>query len=173
MIESKYSNKTSGFTIVESLVAILILMVTITAVMTLVQSSLSTASIATKQLTASFLAHDAFEYVRAGFSENKITGSTCSSGGCSIDTVNAGSSDTSDTSLGYKACATGSPCGLLYLDNNKQYVHTSSGAEASQFSRWVKIDDVTDGLNVEVRIDWKSGTYSKTNIFRTILKKWN
>ena len=54
----------SGFTLVESLVAISILMIAIASPMTLAQKGLSTATLSKDQMIASFLAQDAIEAVK-------------------------------------------------------------------------------------------------------------
>lgn len=57
------SNTTVGFTLIEALVAIAVLMVAITGPMVLAQKSLSSADLSKDQTTASFLAQDAIEDV--------------------------------------------------------------------------------------------------------------
>jgi type II secretory pathway pseudopilin PulG len=57
-------NLVSGFTLVEALVAISILMVAVTSPMMIAQKSLSTAILTKDQMTASFLAQDAIESVK-------------------------------------------------------------------------------------------------------------
>lgn len=61
---SKKSYKKSGFTLIEALVAISILMIAIASPMLLAQKSLSTATLSKDQMTATFLAQDAIEAVK-------------------------------------------------------------------------------------------------------------
>ena len=56
--------KNRGFTIIESLVAIAILIVAITGTMTAVQSGISSYTYSKDQIAAFFLAQEAFEQVR-------------------------------------------------------------------------------------------------------------
>lgn len=58
-----YSNK-GGFTIIETLVAVAVLMLAITGPLTMAERSLSAAQIARKEVTAFYLAQEAIEYVR-------------------------------------------------------------------------------------------------------------
>ena len=58
------SKLVSGFTLVEALVAISILMIAIASPMTLAQKGLSTATLSKDQMIASFLAQDAIEAIR-------------------------------------------------------------------------------------------------------------
>jgi Tfp pilus assembly protein PilV len=60
---NKKTNTTVGFTLIEALVAIAVLMVAITGPMVLAQKSLSSADLSKDQTTASFLAQDAIEDV--------------------------------------------------------------------------------------------------------------
>lgn len=61
---SKKFYKKSGFTLIEALVAISILMIAIASPMLLAQKSLSTATLSKDQMTATFLAQDAIEAVK-------------------------------------------------------------------------------------------------------------
>jgi type II secretory pathway pseudopilin PulG len=63
-INLKQKNNSKGFTLIEALVAISILMVAIASPMTLAQKGLSTATLSKDQMIASFLAQDAIESVR-------------------------------------------------------------------------------------------------------------
>ncbi len=62
----KYNKKNirKGFTLVESLVAISILMVAIVTPMTIAQKGLGSANYSKDQMTASFLAQDALEFIK-------------------------------------------------------------------------------------------------------------
>ena len=59
-----HQNSSKAFTLVESLVAISILMIAIASPMTLAQKGLSTATLSKDQMIASFLAQDAIEAVK-------------------------------------------------------------------------------------------------------------
>jgi len=63
MIKLNYKNNT-GFTLLEALVAISILMVAIAAPITIAQKGLSSAIYTKSQMIASYLAQDAFEYIK-------------------------------------------------------------------------------------------------------------
>ncbi len=91
-----------GFTIIESLIAIVILMLAITAPLTMAERALATTQSARNEVTAFYLAQEAVEYVRNLRDTNAITGkggtsawldglSLCTdAAGCGIDaTANA------------------------------------------------------------------------------------
>jgi len=59
-----YQKKNTGFTLVEALVAISILMIAVASPMTVAQRGLSTALLSRDQMTASFLAEDGIEAVK-------------------------------------------------------------------------------------------------------------
>ena len=63
-IKKNRKNNLAGFTLVEALVAISILMIAIASPMTLAQKGLSTATLSKDQMIASFLAQDAIESVK-------------------------------------------------------------------------------------------------------------
>ena len=76
-IHTSLSNKkkvSRGFTLVEALVAISILMVAVTSPMMIAQKSLSTAILTKDQMTASFLAQDAIEAIKNIRDEIAING---------------------------------------------------------------------------------------------------
>jgi len=61
---SKFKNLNSGFTLLEALVAVSILMVAVVAPMTVAQKGLSSATYSKSQMIASYLAQDAIEYIK-------------------------------------------------------------------------------------------------------------
>ena len=64
----------SGFTIVETLIAIAVLMLAIAAPLSMAERALSSAQIARKEVTAFYLAQEAVEYVRNIKDTNAISG---------------------------------------------------------------------------------------------------
>jgi type II secretory pathway pseudopilin PulG len=66
------SKKEAGFTIIESLVAIFILILSITGPMAFTQSGLRAAFVSRDQITAFFLAQDAIEYIKNVRDNNSI-----------------------------------------------------------------------------------------------------
>jgi len=61
---SKFKNIQSGFTLLEALVAVSILMVAVVAPITVAQKGLSSATYSKSQMIASYLAQDAIEYIK-------------------------------------------------------------------------------------------------------------
>ena len=73
--------KETGFTIVESLVAIFILILSITGPMSFTQSGLRAAFVSRDQITAFYLAQDAIEYIKNVRDNNAVAVLSSSSGG--------------------------------------------------------------------------------------------
>lgn len=89
----KYQNQ-QGFTLVETLVAIFILVMSITGPLFIAQQSFTSAATARDRTTASFLAQEGVEYIRSVRDHNYLANNanwldsltSCVSGTCTIDT---------------------------------------------------------------------------------------
>lgn len=153
-----------GFTMVETLVAIAILMIAIAGPLTIAQKGLTAAVYARDQVIASFLAQDAMEYIKNVRDYNISTGSSnwltyidsCTSGShCNVNTI----SNNISTSI--------SQCGLncpLYLSDDGGYT-TSVTIKKSQFSRSfyieqnppaVSVGNLGKEARVIVQVTWKN-----------------
>src|SRR3989344_5315664 len=82
----------SGFTLIETLVAVTVLVAAIAGPLTIASRGLASANLARDQLIANFLAQEAIEFVRNTRDENVLRGSdwlaglgSCSAQGCEID----------------------------------------------------------------------------------------
>lgn len=149
------TQKNNGFTIIETLVAVAILMISIAGPLTIAHKGLLTAIQARDQVTASYLAQDAMEYVKNLRDNNKIatrlwlTGfESCNSEAnrCGVDTLNGP----------IFQCRT-SPC-VLYKDNSG-YSHTRAGN--TQFTRYFYFlpnSSNTAEATLVVEVTWDSGT---------------
>mgnify|MGYP001565000057 CR=1 FL=1 len=153
----KNLHNSKGFTIVETLVAIAILMISIAGPLTIAQKGLMASVYARDQSVATFLAQDAMEYAK-NYRDNQIKSNpsdwlgilaNCGlgSGGsdCTVDTTDEGS-----------ITAGGSP--ILYR-TDYGYNHDSSGAK-SQFSRTLSVSETDEDYQVRVvvEVEWTTGT---------------
>ena len=162
-ISERQNNK--GFAIVETLVAIFILLLSITGPMVVAQNGLRAAYLARDQITAFYLGQDAMEYVRNIRDDNLLEGVLSTSGstwmngledclaevgnvGCTIDTASDG---------GVALCPNGDGCDL----DNPLYLNPSTGGfgfddfnntEQSRFSRVITIKDTVSGQEMEVTV---------------------
>ena len=149
-----------GFTIVETLVAITILMIAIAGPLTVAFRGLTAAVYAHDQVTASYLAQDAMEYIKnvrdnnwkRSPPDNWLYGlSSCSStSSCSINTLNLSSTD----------IASCSDCYLYLRDDG--YTPIATNAKQTQFTRKFYITSTSnpDEVTATVIVEWKNGTVS-------------
>lgn len=154
----------SGFTLIETLVAIAILSVAVTAPLFTADRALVAAEIARDQLTASYLAQEGVEYVRAMRDDAylhayKVGGPTVSTDAwndfltgssawsitncygtgvtCTLDPANPMGTG---SGLSLQPCVVGSTCGPLYLANGI-YTEKSgiSGSTKTPFTRVIQV----------------------------------
>jgi prepilin-type N-terminal cleavage/methylation domain-containing protein len=184
MINFKLQKK-RGFTLVETLVAISILMVSIAGPMVLVGNGIRSSAFARDQVTAFYLAQDAIEamrYIRDNNRIEKVTSSnpdsvewdalttyTCSSASpCGIDTVKI------YNGLG-GAISTDNDAKELSIDSQGRYGYDASGSPTI-FRRWITINPAVGNENKEVEIvvtvDWSSGIIRRTFSIRENLFYW-
>lgn len=162
-----------GFSLVETLVAITILLIAVLAPMRIASQSIKSAGFAREQLTAVFLAQEGIEMiVRARDADALNGGSTWSwytsllaacknSGqGCSYNPTNGA----------FVSCATIATC-RLYLDttggtSGVYYTHTQGALPASPYTRVVKVlQGETLGVNevnVQSVVSWYSTMFATT-----------
>ena len=171
-----------GFTLIEALVSITVLMLSITAPLTLSYTGLTAAYLAEDQIVAYYLAQDAMEFVRNIRETNKLAGrdvlyglDICSVGsgddrGCYIDTLNKD----------FFECATlNCPEGVLkFHPTTGVYDHSNTPAPVvnSRFTREIKVKYLGAENNeavIDVIVRWKQST-GKEQVYklRTNLTKW-
>ncbi len=176
------SQKKRGFSLVETLVAISILMISIAGPMVLVANGIRASAFARDQVTAFYLAQDAVEairYIRDGNRIEKVLDS-------SPDSVPW------DDVTQYP-CTTTSPCGIdtskvhnresnaISTETDNQFLLIASdgvygynnGGTPTVFKRWITIEAI-DAKEVEivVTVDWSAGAFTKRFSIRENLFYW-
>lgn len=174
-----YQNKQGGFSLVETLVAVSILMIVIVGPMTISMRTAKSSSFATEQVTAFFLAQEGLELAQKGRDDlllqyqntsianpwarflNAATGPYLScysvfSTSCGIDW---NSSD--PTQIRLVSCSVPGNC-LLYTGGTgrSKFTHTNTGASnATPFTRQIYFRNVNSN-SVEVRsvVTWRTGS---------------
>ncbi|MEK7213807.1 MAG: prepilin-type N-terminal cleavage/methylation domain-containing protein [Patescibacteria group bacterium] len=157
-----------GFTIVETLVAITILMIAIAGPLTVAFRGLTAAVYAHDQVTASYLAQDAMEYIKNVRDNNlktpgrswldgiNTTSLVCTnlSDNCTVNTLN----NPYDTGGG--TC--GPDCYLYLKSDGSGYTPESGGNKQTQFTRKYYITSTSnpDEVTATVIVEWKNGTVS-------------
>jgi type II secretory pathway pseudopilin PulG len=180
--QNRYSKKEEkrGFTLIETLVATLVIMFAITGPLTLAFRSISYTKVARDQTIATYLAHDALEYVIAkkiynlndednewldGVTEN----TNCDeSENCMVDTL-------ANVDTGNLVECT-NDCQLYYNESDNVFTHNSGDTE-TPFKRSIKIEEVVDidgdvtedEAKVSVTMTWNSGIIPKTFTLSTYI----
>ncbi len=160
----------NGFTLVETLVAIAVLLLVIIGPMTIAQKGIQNAQYANEQLTAVFLAQEAIEAMRQlrdDVALDRYHGDTSvhtldwtpdeCTGGCIYDFR--------DTQDNFLSCSSGNSCAKLYVDSSTGLYSHDSGDSVSPFSRTVTIDKAyigTGGVLVTVDVSWNGRVFNNT-----------
>ena len=160
-----------GFTLLETLVAVAILLMALLGPFSIAQQSLRSAYYARDQVTAYYLAQEGVEFVRAMRDQNYLAGSdwltgigaVCTDVACTVDYPN----------FTYAACPQG-VCPPLKVSSSGGLFNHTSGTD-SQFTRQVKL--TTSGTNpsiviVSVTISWKSSGVSRVFTLQERLFNW-
>ena len=184
-----FLSKNRGFSLIESLVAITVLLTAVVAPLVIVSGSIATANIAKDQITAFYLANEAIEYIHNVRDTNFLGGadwltglSDCIVGGtekCEIDGLAVAQGPG-----GVIPCI-GGVCPNLFLNiyNNPAgtfYNHDilSSGRQTT-FNRSVVITSLSaDEAKVQITVTWKTGSLLGTGSIDkqfkavTIMRRW-
>lgn len=166
----KNLNKKKGFTVIESLVAIFILLISITGPMAFSQSGLRAAFVSRDQITAFYLAQDALEFIKNWRDNNLLYGNNrpwsynfgyCGASGCSVDTFSGTYPPDSFGNGGVIKCdGTGDDPGCFNsvpLKINDDGFLGHYGSFNSIFYRQVVIKTITSGeAEVTVTVKWQS-----------------
>lgn len=162
--------KNTGFTLLETLVAISILLLSISAPLTIASRGLAASFVARDQITAFYLAQDAIEFIRNTRDNNFLSDANWLNGFSDL----IGAPFTVDTIDGdMTPCPLGVCQALNYNDSNGFYSYGSG--DPSIFTRSVSIqttDDNTDEIIVSVTISWSTKTFDRTFSVKENLLDW-
>ncbi|KKR45379.1 MAG: hypothetical protein UT90_C0003G0002 [Parcubacteria group bacterium GW2011_GWA1_40_21] len=161
-----------GFTLIETLVAISILMVAVASPLTIAQKGLASAIYAKDQIIASYLAQDAIEYIINASDKNVADGKGWLLG----ISDNCGTACAVNTRIdsGIASCA-GTCDALNYNESTNIYSHDSTGGDnkASPFTRTVKATEgPTDEALITVTMSWKDKGADRSLNFYTRIFNW-
>jgi Tfp pilus assembly protein PilV len=185
-----YHNK-SGFTVLETLVAVAMLSLVIGTIMALIQTSLIANSYAKDQVTAKYLAEEGVEYIRnlrdqnvtnngaANWMQNiaALPGSPCGNmavtsagASCYVDAINGG----------LPQVCSGSCPALKFEYTTGKFSYTG-GLPSSRFTRTIQVmgadgspGNANNVFSVKVRVvvSWTEGTHSQTFTLTDYLFNW-
>lgn len=172
---NKIKQQVRGFTLVETLVAVLLLSVAIAGPLTVASRALNAALVAKDQIVAYYLAQDALEYIRFRRDSNclAVGASTpckdsagqwlsglneCTSGSCTIDTAL--------NSLASCIHTSSSSCDKLYYSSSlKRYTHDINDTGTS-YKRVITISDMVadQAALVTVSVYWRNNTLNERSV---------
>ncbi len=182
-MQSNLQKQNRGFTLVETLVAITILLLVIIGPITAAQKGIKNAYYASEQLTAVFLAQEAIEGVREmrdrqaldvyyDMDHNSATANTAdwiqplSLSGC-LNSTNGCAFDVESNS--FSACGSGNNYCQLFIDENTKKYNHDTGIE-SPFTRKIVVGTaVNSGWLITVTVSWNSQIFGSRNV---VLQTW-
>lgn len=153
-----FFTKEKGFTFVETLVAIAVLLLAVVAPLSLVYQSLAASRVARNQVTAIYLAQESIEFIRATRDGNALSGNTWLQGlsdcvsddGCYIDIPEAD----------VHPCT--GDCPILQYNPETYLYGYNSGVKATEdtvFRRIITMEETVPDqeVRVEARVEWMEG----------------
>lgn len=183
---------TRGFTLIETLLAVLILATAIVGPLTIAAKGLQLSLVTKDQVIASFLAQDALEYIRFIRDTNKLARNSDWLAGLDGTT----NSHTTNQTGGQSSCVGGNACIVdslqdqvtycgttvaacatqyLYFNSNTGvYSYTTVGNTQTIFSRTVQIVQVgANEADVTITMQWKDvGGVTRSVVLRDNLLDW-
>lgn len=191
MIKNKNKQNTKGFTIIETLVAIFVLLISTTGPLTFAQSALRSSFLARDQITAFYLAQDAIEVIKNFRDKNTLAHRVDSSlttgwldglGGCKPSTVDVPvvcQIDTGLAAIHMETCPGGICSPLWYSSSTKQYVLSGTsgiGARVSKYTRTIYVTEIVENreAQITVEVSWTSNLLPSKRIVvqENIFKKY-
>lgn len=179
------TNNKKGFTLIESMIAITVLLVAVVAPMSLAYEGVRAAKLAQDEIVAFYLAQEGIEVVRNMRDENKLIGNTQLSGdlgacivdpnissdvGCYIDATLV-----SGGNFAVSSCPAGG-CPNIRKDDEKYTYRTTSSFETTKYNReirtWYTASPLTKEAKVEVIITWPFLDGTRTYTLRESLLDW-
>lgn len=183
-----YKTQKEGFTLIETMVAITILLIAVVAPMSLAQEGISAARLAQDQIVAFYLAQEGVELVRNMRDENKLkglnqlagplvlcdigTGGSGNTNGCYIDATVASGGSFKVTNCAASGC-------VNIKKNDEKYTYESGDFIETKYKRTIKAWYVgasgpTDKkeVKIEVEITWPFITSTRSYTLRENLLEW-
>lgn len=161
--------RTRGFTLIETLVAVSVLLISLTGPLSIATQSLNSAYYARDQITAFYLAQEAVEYVRAVRDENYLrnrgwlTGlNNCIDTKCTINFPD----------FNHNPC--GSTCGPVLINRNNELFGDNVG-DPTIYTRSVLLETVPgypDEVTIRVVVSWKTGGLNRQFTISEQLLNW-
>lgn len=152
-------SRNRGFTLLETMVAIFILVLSITGPMVFAQSGLRAAFLARDQVTAFFLAQDAIETIKNLRDENGLNGNNWLTNICEEEpnVVCTITIDTTEENPVAEPC-TGGVCSAFDIDEDGRYVYGTNPPNPSRFTRTIYVRETNNEVEAQivVEVSWTS-----------------
>jgi prepilin-type N-terminal cleavage/methylation domain-containing protein len=160
-----------GFTLIETFVAISVLLVAVSGALSLASRGLAAAAVARDEVTAYYLSQEAIEYVRYVRDSNSLVGvnwlnnlDQCIGSHCTID------AKLTTPATAIALC--GSTCSVISLDAATGF-YGYTGGTPTIFTRDISIQKLTDDeVIVSVSVSWKSGAIVQSFAVKEYLYNW-
>lgn len=165
--------KARGFTLIETLVAITVVVTAIAGPLAIATKGLSSAFFARDQIAAFYLAQEAIEYIRNVRDTNTLSDNpdwlsgfaSCVSGDCTIDATEL------QVGNAVALCPQGGCPALKYNEISGLFNHRTGNE--SPFTRTVRLSTVNGNeVSIGVTISWKTGIFSRQFKVRENILNW-
>lgn len=173
----KIIHQQEGFTIIESLVAITILVVVITGSMAAVQTGISSYTFSKDQITASYLAQEGFEQLRNIRDENAQNGLDWLAGISQISTDpcyfgQACTVSPIETTVTIR-CSVPGACAYLRQDPTNGFYGYAPSWVLTPFRREIILSSInSDEISILVTIYWSKGASTREFRVRENILNW-
>jgi prepilin-type N-terminal cleavage/methylation domain-containing protein len=166
----QYKRASKGFTLVETLVAITVLLLAVAAPLTLGMQGLRASRVARDQVVATYLMQEAIEYIRFTRDSNRIGGGSWLSG---LDTCLAGACTINPWTLTLAACSGGTCPAISYDAATGRYGYTTGWA-ATKFVRTITMQETVPGAEAQltVSVSWPDGTVNRSVSLTEDILNW-
>lgn len=163
------TSRARGFTLIETLVAISVLLLSLAGPLSIASQALQSAYYARDQITAFYLAQEAVEYVRAARYENYLSGNEwlsgltdCVDSLCTVDFPN----------FSHQACSV--TCPKVLIGNTSGLFNQDAGDESIYTRSFTiqTIPDIPDEVVVSVTVSWRTGVLTHSFEIREHLFNW-
>ncbi len=177
-----YTENTKGYSLVEVLVAVAILLLALIGPMTIAAKSLQSSYYAREQVTALFLAQEGIELVVAMRNDSLISAvkgdlddgwdwtddvdNDCfSSSGCNIALNNSGNTSVLNQ-VDIEDCSNPERCVLNYDAGNGRARYTLSNGEPTKYTRVITLENISggDGVLITSTVSWEATLFAGNNL---------
>lgn len=192
-MNKKYSRKNKGFTILETLIAVMLLSLVLNSVFTLISGTLFSAQYARNEMVASYLLQESADYIRnTRDTQSKVDpvdgwngfltmydlhGSGAKSRACKLK-IYPGSTSAPECSSPNGSNADSENIYFYkdtYLGNYYSTENAAvAGKESTTFTRSVILskDNAGEEVNASIVINWKNGSNLKSKSYKMSLTSW-